>query len=88
MNEFINMLQAKIPEVFDSDDYRAKEGEVHQAFEKKRREYIDELSQEAREQGFILQFSQVGMVIIPGNKGVSQSRSKAGKMKRAIYYPI
>ncbi len=32
------------------------------------REYIDELSQEAREQGFILQFSQVGMVIIPANK--------------------
>ncbi len=68
MNEFIDTLQAKIPEVFDSDDYRAKEGEVHQAFEKKRREYIDELSQEAREQGFILQFSQVGMVIIPSNK--------------------
>jgi lon-related putative ATP-dependent protease len=68
MNEFITTLQAKIPEVFDSDDYRAKEGEVHQAFEKLRREYIDVLSQEAREQGFILQFSQVGMVIIPANK--------------------
>lgn len=68
MNEFIDTLQKKIPEVFDSDDYRAKEGEVHQSFEKLRREYIDELSQEAREQGFILQFSQVGMVIIPANK--------------------
>lgn len=68
MNEFIETLQAKIPEVFDSDDYRAKEGEVHQAFEKQRREYIDELSQQAKEQGFILQFSQVGMVIIPANK--------------------
>jgi len=68
MNEFIATLQSKIPEVFDSDDYRAKEGEVHQAFEKQRREYIDELSQEARDQGFILQFSQVGMVIIPANK--------------------
>ncbi len=68
MNDFIDTLQAKIPEVFDSDDYRAKEGEVHQDFEKRRREYIDELSQEAREQGFILQFSQVGMVIIPANK--------------------
>ncbi len=68
MNEFVDTLQAKIPEVFDSDDYRAKESEVHQSFEKLRREYIDELSQEAREQGFILQFSQVGMVIIPANK--------------------
>jgi len=68
MNEFIATLQAKIPEVFDSEDYRAKESEVHQSFERQRREHIDELSQEAKEQGFILQFSQVGMVIIPANK--------------------
>ncbi len=68
MNDFIDTLQAKIPEVFDSDDYRAKESEVHQAFEKQRRDFIDELSQEARDQGFVLQFSQVGMVIIPSNK--------------------
>lgn len=68
MSEFIETLQAKIPEVFDSDDYRAKESEVHQAFEKHRREIIDDLSQQAKEQGFVLQFSQVGMVIIPANK--------------------
>jgi lon-related putative ATP-dependent protease len=68
MHEFIETLQAKIPEVFDSDDYRAKESEVHQSFEKVRREIIDQLSNEAKEQGFILQFSQVGMVIIPANK--------------------
>ncbi|NLI80777.1 MAG: AAA family ATPase [Deltaproteobacteria bacterium] len=68
MSEFIETLQAKIPEVFDSDDYRAKESEVHQAFERHRREIIDELSQQAKEQGFVLQFSQVGMVIIPANK--------------------
>ncbi|QCQ21561.1 Lon protease family protein [Desulfoglaeba alkanexedens] len=68
MEEFIQTLQSKIPEVFDSDDYRAKEAEVHQAFEKRRREIIEELSQTAREDGFVLQFSQVGMVIIPANK--------------------
>ncbi len=68
MAEFIDTLQAKIPEVFDSDDYRAKESEVHQSFEKRRREIIDELSEKAKEEGFVLQFSQVGMVIIPANK--------------------
>lgn len=67
MTEFIDTLQAKIPEVFDSDDYRAKESEVHQAFEHQRRELIDELSEQAKSEGFILQFSQVGMVIIPAN---------------------
>ncbi len=68
LQEFIQTLLAKIPEVFDSDDYRAKEAEVHQAFEKSRREIIDSLSQVAKDEGFILQFSQVGMVIIPANK--------------------
>ncbi len=68
MQDFIQTLLAKIPEVFDSDDYRAKESEVHQGFERTRREIIDQLSQLAREEGFILQFSQVGMVIIPANK--------------------
>ncbi len=65
MGEFIRTLQAKIPEVFDSDDYHAKEGELQQTFEKQRREMIEELAKEAKEEGFILQFSQVGMVLIP-----------------------
>jgi lon-related putative ATP-dependent protease len=68
MQDFIQTLLAKIPEVFDSDDYRAKESEVHQGFERTRREIIDQLSQLAKDEGFILQFSQVGMVIIPANK--------------------
>ena len=68
MSEFITSLQSKIPEVFDSEDYRAKESELQQAFDRKRREFIDELSAEAKKSGFILQFSQVGMVMIPSNK--------------------
>ena len=68
MEQFVQTLQDKIPEVFDSDDYRAKESELHQAFEKRRREIIDALSQVAKEEGFILQFSQVGMVIIPSTQ--------------------
>ncbi|MGB5922945.1 MAG: ATP-binding protein [Syntrophobacteria bacterium] len=68
MEQFVQTLQEKIPEVFDSEDYSAKEAEVHQAFESKRRDIIDALSQRAKEEGFILQFSQVGMVIVPGTE--------------------
>lgn len=68
MREFINTLQTKIPEVFDSDDYRAKDGEVHQALERRRRKIIDELSNLAKKEKFILQVSQVGMVIIPATE--------------------
>jgi len=68
MEQFVQTLQAKIPEVFDSEDYSAKEAEVHQAFERQRRDIIDALSQRAKEEGFILQFSQVGMVIVPATE--------------------
>ena len=68
MEQFVQTLQAKIPEVFDSEDYSAKEAEVHQGFEGKRRDIIDTLSQKAKEEGFILQFSQVGMVIVPATE--------------------
>jgi lon-related putative ATP-dependent protease len=68
MEQFVHTLQAKIPEVFDSEDYSAKEAEVHQAFERQRRDIIDALSQRAKEEGFILQFSQVGMVIVPATE--------------------
>jgi lon-related putative ATP-dependent protease len=68
MEQFLQTLQAKIPEVFDSDDYRTKESELQQAYEHRRRQIIDELSQLAREEGFILQFSQVGMVIVPATE--------------------
>jgi len=68
MEQFVHTLQAKIPEVFDSEDYSAKEAEVHQAFEQKRREIIDTLSARAKDEGFILQFSQVGMVIVPATE--------------------
>jgi lon-related putative ATP-dependent protease len=68
MEQFVQTLQGKIPEVFDSEDYTAKEAEVHQAFEGNRREIIDALSARAKKEGFILQFSQVGMVIVPATE--------------------
>jgi lon-related putative ATP-dependent protease len=68
MQELINTLQSKIPEVFDSDDYRLKDNELQQAFESQRQQIIKGLSREAKEEGFILQVSQVGMVIIPATK--------------------
>ncbi len=68
MQELINTLQTKIPEVFDSEDYRGRDSDLQQAFDRHRRDIIEGLSQEAKEEGFILQVSQVGMVIIPATK--------------------
>jgi len=68
MQDLINTLQTKLPEVFDSEDYRGRDSELQESFERHRREIIEGVSREAKEEGFILQVSQVGMVIIPATK--------------------
>jgi lon-related putative ATP-dependent protease len=81
MQDLIETVQKKIPEVFESDDYSAKEAEAHKAFETYRRRVIEKLSDQAKEEGFILQVSQVGMVIIPATKeGLPMSQEKLAEL--------
>ena len=81
MQELIDRVQKKISEVFESDDYSGKEAEVQKAFENYRREMLEKLSETAKDEGFILQVSQVGMVIIPGTKeGTPMSQEKLAEL--------
>ena len=81
MQELIEAVQKRISEVFESDDYSAKEAEVHKAFESHRREVVEELSSLAKDEGFMLQVSQVGMMIIPATKeGIPMSQEKLGEL--------
>ncbi len=65
MESFIKSLQEKIPEIFTSHEFGTKDAEVHHQFEQTRQQLIEELSNEAKQQGFLLQFSQLGMVLVP-----------------------
>ncbi len=68
MKMLIDTLQTKVPEVFDSDDYRERKEAMKSGVENQRREIIDELTKKAMDEGFILQVSQAGMVLIPASK--------------------
>jgi lon-related putative ATP-dependent protease len=65
MDRFIKTLQEKIPEVFTSHEFGSKDREVHEGFEKRRQQLVEDLAEESRGQGFILQFSQMGMALLP-----------------------
>jgi lon-related putative ATP-dependent protease len=81
MQELLSTLQTRISEVFDSDEYGVKESEVQKTFERFRREVIEELSQQAKKEGFVLQVSQAGMVIIPATKeGLPMSQEKLAEL--------
>ncbi len=68
MKQFVDNIKIRIPEVFESQDFQGKEEQLQKDFESFRREIIESLSEEAKKEGFILQVSQVGMVIIPAGK--------------------
>ncbi len=65
MEKLIKTLQEKIPEVFSSHEFGVKDREIHQAFEKARQQFVEELAEEGKQKGFSLQFSQMGMAMIP-----------------------
>ena len=81
MADLLGTLQTKIPEVFDSEDYQIKHRELHKGLERTQRKLIDGLSRLAKEEGFILQVSQVGMVIIPATEdGQPMSQEKVAEL--------
>lgn len=81
MQELIETIQKRIPEVFESDDYSTKEAEVHKTFESFKRQVIEKLSDQSKEEGFILQVSQVGMMIIPATQdGLPMSQEKLAEL--------
>jgi lon-related putative ATP-dependent protease len=81
MQDLVSTLESKILEVFESDEYSARESEVHKALERTRREVIEELSQRAKEEGYILQVSQAGMMIVPATKdGIPLRQEKLSEL--------
>ncbi|MGC9966937.1 MAG: AAA family ATPase [Syntrophobacteraceae bacterium] len=68
MDRFVKTLQEKIPEVFTSHEFGAKDREVHEGFEKRRQQLVEALAEEGRGQGFVLQFSQLGMALLPAGQ--------------------
>jgi lon-related putative ATP-dependent protease len=80
MEELVKSLQRRIPEIFESEDYRTREQQVHAAFEQGRRAIVDELSRKAEAEGFILQFSQVGMMILPAKDGQPMTQEEIGQL--------
>ncbi len=68
MQELIETLENKLPQVFESEDYKASEEKLKREFERKRAGVIESLSKEVEQEGFLLQVSHMGMLIVPAGK--------------------
>ncbi len=68
MEKLLEVLLAKIPALFESEDYaRGKEAMAAQ-FKRKRSEIFEALDGQAREQGYVLKFEPTGIMVAPAGE--------------------
>ena len=69
MKDFIDNARRNLPKAFESEDYAIKREATIQALEGQRKALIDQLNSKAREEGFIIQSTPIGLLLIPVIKG-------------------
>ncbi len=65
MATFVSEVQRVLPKAFESEDYGARKASTIREVEEERQKLIGQLTKQAEEQGFILEASPVGWLMIP-----------------------
>ena len=65
MKNFIDSIRTALPKAFESEDYVARREATLRGLENQRKELIDELNAKAQREGFIIQSSPIGLLLIP-----------------------
>jgi lon-related putative ATP-dependent protease len=69
IDELITEIKGDIPEAFESEDYARKREELLKEFNTERSQLLSELEEKVLKEGFVLNVSQVGMIIMPAKDG-------------------
>ncbi|MCW3995404.1 MAG: AAA family ATPase [Candidatus Bathyarchaeota archaeon] len=65
MKNFIDNVKTALPKAFESEDYVARREATIRGMEAQRKRLIDELSAKASREGFVIQSTPVGLLLIP-----------------------
>jgi lon-related putative ATP-dependent protease len=69
IKNLIENIRSALPKAFESEDYTRKREDTLRGLEKQRKELIDKLNARAQEEGFVIQTTPVGLLLIPVIKG-------------------
>ncbi len=69
VKNLIENLRTALPKAFESEDYSAKREATIRALENQRKELIGQLSAKAEQEGFVIQSTPIGLLLIPVIKG-------------------
>jgi len=65
IKNLIEAIRNALPKAFESDDYAARREATIRVLENQRKEVIDRLNAKAQEEGFIIQSTPIGLLLIP-----------------------
>ena len=65
MEKFVEEMKRAIIAAFESEEYANRREEMLKEYEEKKQELMSQLNKKAQEAGFVLQRSQIGILIIP-----------------------
>jgi lon-related putative ATP-dependent protease len=65
MKSFIENVKNALPKAFESEDYAARRESTIRGLEKQRKQLIEELSDKAQKEGFVIQSTPIGLLLIP-----------------------
>jgi len=73
MKTFVDDAKRALRKAFESDDYAAKRENTIKAIETQRKQLVEQLNEEAQKQGFVIQSTPIGLLLIPVIKGKPMS---------------
>ena len=65
MKNLIENIKTALPKAFESEDYAARRETTIRELENQRKQLIDELSAKAQQEGFVIQSTPIGLLLIP-----------------------
>jgi lon-related putative ATP-dependent protease len=80
ITEFIEEVKTEIQDVFESEDYNKEREAISKIFNTKRNELISQLEKRVNKEGFVLNISQVGMMIMPSKDGKPMDEETIGAL--------
>ena len=80
ISEFIQEVETEIQDVFESEDYHKEKETITKIFNTKRNQLISMLEKKANKERFVLNISQVGMMIMPSKDGKPMDDETVGAL--------
>ncbi len=84
VKNLVEGARQEIPRIFESDDYAARREETVQVFQKQKQELISQMGEKAQKQGFLLQVSPMGLLIIPMKDGKPLTEEEFGALSPEV----